>query len=72
MIQGSSTEEQHIPSVQVAGSTPAPGTDDVVMTAVFFARRLRGALDYVPLHPQTRIDMQDFLDMMIQQIRGEL
>ena len=36
-------------------------------------RSLSGiTLDRVPLQQQARIDMQDLLDVMIQQIRGEL
>lgn len=45
---------------------------DAITTAVFYARCLSITLDHVPLQQQARIDMQDLLDVMIQQIRGEL
>lgn len=46
--------------------------DDAATTAVFYARRLRRALEAVPLQQQALHDMQDFIDVMIAQIRGEL
>lgn len=59
----------------VAGVAAANGqstVNDAIMTAVFYARCLSITLDHVPLQQQARIDMQDLLDVMIQQIRGEL
>ena len=50
----------------------ASPAQDAITTAVFYARCMSVALDAVPLQQQARIDMQDLLDVMIQQIRGEL
>ena len=50
----------------------ASPAQDAITTAVFYARCLSITLDHVPLQQQARIDMQDLLDVMIQQIRGEL
>ncbi len=49
----------------------ASPAQDAITTAVFYARCLSITLDHVPLQQQARIDMQDLLDVMIQQIRGE-
>ena len=45
---------------------------DPINHAVIAAKLFKHTLDAVPLQQQARIDMQDLLDVMIQQIRGEL
>ena len=46
--------------------------NDPIAHAVIAAKMFQHTLDAVPLQQQARIDMKDLLDVMIQQIRGEL
>lgn len=72
--RGSSVgEAQRTKTLDTAGSTPGPGSiDDAVTTAVFYLRCAIIALDRVPLAHQARVDMQDLLEVMIKQVKGEL
>ena len=45
---------------------------DPITHAVIAAKLFQHTLDAVPLQQRVRIDMKDLLDVMIQQIRGEL
>ena len=45
---------------------------DPITHAVIAAKLFQHTLDAVPLQQRARIDMKDLLDVMIQQIRGEL
>ena len=55
-----------------ATAARAHSVNEAITTAVFYAKCFSATLDEIPMQQQARIDMQDLLDVMIQQIRGEL